>query len=251
MIVFYILWRNMKWRFQNPLSIIITISQPILWLLLYSAVANGTMQHTGIDHYPAYILPGIIILVTMAACSSTGIINFIMKSNGSFYRLLIAPMKRSSIVLGQMLEAVLCTFLEVSILYSISLLFGVRFPIDIIDIFVMILLIFLTAFFMSGLTYTLSLLLPNEVIYETMMNLIVLPIFFLSTALFPVENVSSLLKTVINLNPFTHVINVLRSIILGETISPQTVLSIIALFVFMCVCSLGLALWRLNKETAS
>jgi ABC-2 type transport system permease protein len=240
----------MKWRFENPVSIIITISQPMIWLVLYSAVANGTMQNTGIDNYTAYILPGIMVLVTMSACSSGGMINFLMKSSGSFYRVLIAPVKRSSIVLGQMLEAVLCTFLEVAILCVLSLLFGVSFASGILGILLMIVLIFFTAFFMSGLSYTVSLLLPNEVIYETIMNLIVLPIFFLSTALFPAENLSGVLKIAVNLNPFTHIINALRSLILGDFISFKFILPVILLFVIMCACSFALALWRLNKETA-
>ncbi len=88
-----ILWRNMKWRFQNPLSIAVTILQPLLWLILYSSVAGQTMQNMGIGNYTAFILPGIIVLVTFSACSSGGIINFIMKSSGSFYRVLISPNK--------------------------------------------------------------------------------------------------------------------------------------------------------------
>ncbi|MFD3158770.1 ABC transporter permease (plasmid) [Haloimpatiens sp. FM7330] len=249
MSIFNMMWRNMKWRFQNPISIIITISQPILWLILYSAVANGTMQNTGIHNYTAYILPGIMVLVTMAACSSGGIINFLMKSSGSFYRVLISPIRRSSIVLGQMLEAVLCTFFEVTILCVLSLLFGVKFTTGVVGILLMIVLIFFTAFFMSGLAYTISLILPNEVIYETIMNIIVLPIFFLSTALFPAENVSGVLKIAINLNPFTHVINALRNLILGDFISLKFILPVIFLFAVMCICSFTLALWRLDKET--
>lgn len=250
MSVFNMLWRNMKWRFQNPISIIITISQPIIWLVLYSTIANGTMKNIGIDNYTAYILPGIIILVTMAACSSGGMINFLMKSSGSFYRVFIAPVRRSSIVLGQMLEAVMCTFLEVIILCVLSLLFGVKFTMGVVGILLMTVLIFLTAFFMSGLAYTISLLLPNEMIYETVMNLIVLPIFFLSTALFPVENVSGVLRIVVNLNPFTLIINALRSLILGDFISFKFILPVIFLLVLMSACSFTLALWRLNKETA-
>lgn len=44
MSVFIILKRNMKWRFHNAFTIVITILQPLLWLVLYSAVAGQTMQ---------------------------------------------------------------------------------------------------------------------------------------------------------------------------------------------------------------
>lgn len=209
-----ILHRNIKWRFHNTFTIIITILQPILWLVLYSAVAGQTMESTGIENYTAFIFPGLVVLVSFSACSSGGIMNYLMKSDGSFYRILIAPIRRSAIVLGQLLETILCTFLEISIMGVVSLLFSVRIAAGIGEFGIILLLIFLTAFFMSGLAYGISLILPNEVVYETVMNAIVLPVFFLSTALFPANEIDGVLGTIINLNPFTHVINALRSLIL-------------------------------------
>jgi len=245
-----ILSRNMKWRLQNPISIAVTILQPLLWLVIYSTVAGQTMQNMGISNYTAFILPGIIVLVTFSASCSGGIINFIMKSSGSFYRVLISPVSRSSIVLGQMLEAILLTFMEVAILCFAGLFFSVRVASGIAGIALMILLIFLTAFFLSGLAYSISLFLPNEVIYETIMTAIVLPIFFLSPALFPCENLSGGLAVAVMLNPFTHIINALRSLIFGEMILIGDILPVIMLFTVMCCGSFALAMWRLKKETA-
>lgn len=246
-----ILWRNMKWRLKNPISIVVTILQPLIWLVLYSAAAGQTMENMEISNYTAFILPGIIVLVTFSACSSGGIINFIMKSSGSFYRILIAPVSRSSIVLGQILEAIVLSFIEIAILCVVGrLFFSVKVASGISGFVIMILLIFMTAFFISGLAYSISLFLPNEVIYETIMNAIVLPIFFLSTALFPAEYLSGGLKIAVILNPFTHIINTLRSLIFRETIFFGDIFPVIALFAVMCCGSFALAIWRLKKETA-
>lgn len=245
-----ILWRNIKWRFQNPLAVIIPLLQPLIWLVLYSTVAGQALQSTGIDNYTAFILPGIIVLVTFSVCSSGGMINFIMKSSGSFYRILIAPVNRSSIVLGQMLEAILVTFVEVVILCAVSLFFSVTVASGIGGMAFMILLIFMTAFFMASLAYSISLCLPNEVVYETIMTAIVLPIFFFSSALFPSENLSGGLKIAVMLNPFTHIINAIRSLIFEETILFGDILHVIALFAVMCCGSFALAMWRLKKETS-
>ena len=51
MSVLTILQRNVKWRFHNSFTIVVTILQPILWLVLHSAVASQTMQGTGISNY--------------------------------------------------------------------------------------------------------------------------------------------------------------------------------------------------------
>lgn len=248
MSVFVILYRNMKWRFHNAFTIIITILQPILWLVLYSAVANQTMRNTGIENYSAFILPGLIVLVSFGTCSSSGIMNYLMKTDGSFYRVLIAPIQRKSIVLGQMLEAVLCSFLEVGIMILVSLFFSVRIPLDFSVILFIALLVFLTTFFMAGLCYGISLLLPNAVMYETIMNAIVLPVFFLSTALFPGENISGALSAVVNLNPFTHVINTLRSLILYGKMDWNQIIFVMILFIGLSGISFCWAQYRLNKE---
>nr|WP_282432882.1 hypothetical protein [Pelotomaculum propionicicum] len=58
-----------------------------------------------------------------------------MKSQGSFYRILIAPVKRSSIVLGQMLEAVLLSFIEIAILFALSMLLSARMESGLPDFF--------------------------------------------------------------------------------------------------------------------
>lgn len=79
--------------------------------------------------------------------------NYMMKADGSFYRILIAPVRRASIVAGQLLEAVLCTFLEVFIMGTISLLFSVEFSAGIGAFLLAILLVFLAAFFISGMAY--------------------------------------------------------------------------------------------------
>jgi ABC-2 type transport system permease protein len=245
-----LLHRDIKWRFHNAFTIVITILQPMLWLVLYSAVAGQSMKGIGIANYTAFVLPGLIVLVSFGACSSSGIMNYLMKADGSFYRILIAPVKRSSIVLGQVLEAVVCTFIEVIIMCIVSLFFSVTIATGFTGVFLIALLVFLTVFFISGLTYAISLCLPNEVIYETVMNAIVLPIFFLSTALFPADGLSGGLKIAINLNPFTHVINVLRALILQGNIVVRDVVFVVLLLVVMCGISFSWALHRLKKETA-
>lgn len=250
MSVFTILYRNIKWRFHNLFTIVITILQPILWLVLYSAVAGQTMKNTGIENYTAFIFPGLVVLVSFSTCSSSGIMNYMMKSDGSFYRILIAPIRRSSIVLGQLLEAVLCTFLEVGIMGIVSLLFSVKIVTNFTSLFLAVVLIFLTAFFMAGLSYGISLILPNEVIYETVMNAIVLPFFFLSTALFPVDGIGTALAAAINLNPFTHAINTLRSLTLHGRIEIGQMIFVLILFIVMSCVSFSWAIHRLKKETS-
>lgn len=243
------LWRNIKWRFHNSLTIVITILQPMLWLVLYSAIAGQFMKEIGINNYTAFILPGLIVLVSFSCCSSGGIMNYIMKAEGSFYRILISPINRSSIILAQILESILCTFLEIIIMFLVSFLFYVKIATGFVGIRIIILIIFMTTFFIAGFSISISLSLPNEVVYETVMNAIVLPIFFVSTALFPAQNLNGGLAIAINLNPFTYIINLLRILILQGDIVVQNIIFVFILLIILCFLSFIFALYRLCKQT--
>ena len=247
MSILTILKKNIKWRFSHAFTIVITILQPILWLVLYGTVAQESMQLSGINNYTAFIFSGLIILVSFSTCGSSGIMNYMKKSNGSFYRILIAPIKRSSIILGQAFEAILCSFLEIFIMSMIGLLFSVNIFQNLTGLSI-ILLVFLSAFFMSTIAYGISLILPNEMMYETLMNAIVLPIFFLSSALFPTKEISGILQIIVNLNPFTHVINSIRSIILTGTIQLNMLALTVTILILMCLVSFSFARYRLQKE---
>lgn len=109
----------------------------------------------------------------------------------------------------------------------------------------------LTAFFVANLAYSISLILPNEVIYETVMNSIVLPIFFMSTALVPQEDLSGSLKVIVELNPFTHVINTLRNAILYGQVEFISSIKVIILMLALCIVIFLVAIHRLKKETIS
>ena len=243
-----LLYRNVKWRFHNAFTIVITILQPMIWLVLYSLVAGRTMKEAGIENYTAFILPGLIVLVCFSSCCSGGIMNYLMKADGSFYRVLIAPIPRSSIVLGQILESVLCSLLESVILITASSLFSVKIASGFFGVLLIILLVIMTACFMAGLTYAISLILPNEVIYETTMNAIVLPVFFLSNALFPTGSITGIMGILVRLNPFTYVIDVLRHLVSGTPISYQNIIFVFLLLAVMSSASFSWAYHRLLKQ---
>lgn len=244
-----LLWRNVKWRYANVFTIVITILQPMLWLILYSLVASPVMKMVGIEHYTAFIMPGLFVLVSFGACSSSGIMNYLRKRDGSFYRTLIAPVRREDIVMAQMLEASLCSLLEACIMFGVGIIFfQVDIKCSVIGGFVVIVLIIMTALFMSGITYTISMYLPNEVIFETVMNAIVLPLFFVSSALFPINDLPQGVNAWIKLNPFTHVIDRIREILTGKQNGKYLILTLL-LFVILDMVSFFLANHSLKKET--
>ena len=244
-----IFWRNIKWRLQNPLTVIMTLLQPLIWLLLYSTVFNADFTGISSGSYTGFILPGILVLVIFASSGSSGVINYIMKTKGSFYRIQISPVKRSSIILGHILDSAVLSYLEIAVLFIISFFLSAKLSLEISDFIPLIILFFLVIFFISSFSYTLSLILPDENIFFVIINTFVLPIFFVSTALIPYESISSSYKTVVLLNPFTHVINSIRNIILENTTNWGLFLNSAGIMGILCIFSFILSVYYLNKSS--
>ncbi len=213
--LYIIFWRNYKWRLKNWVSVIVTILQPLLWLLLYGTIASVSMRNFISQNYISFIVPGLLVLVTFSSSGSSGMINFIMKRNGSLKRIMIAPIKKQFVVLGQIAESTICGLFESSIILIISFCLGAQYNFSVSSFFLLIVLLVFTGMTFSSLSYFISLALPNEIIYETVMNAIVLPIFFLSSALFPLNNLSGGLKYAVSINLFNHVIFNLRNLTQG------------------------------------
>lgn len=238
-----ILGRNVKWRFQNPITIVMTLLQPLIWLLLYSTIFANSME----ENYTAFILAGILVLVVFSSAGSSGVSNYAGKMDGSFYRIHISPVKRSSIVMGHVLDAAVLSFIEIAVLLIISFLMSVRIATGFIGLILIILLLFVTVFFVASLSYVLSLLLPNENVFHTLMNTFVLPIFFVSTALIRYERIPDHFRTIVSINPFTHVINSLRNLTLNPTIDWQQYGFAVALMLGLGVVFFVLSIKQLQQ----
>jgi ABC-2 type transport system permease protein len=239
---FYLFWRAVKWRFQNPITIIMTLLQPLIWLVLYSSI----FANSSAGNYTAFILAGILVLVVFASSGNSGVSTYASKTDGSFYRIHIAPVKRSAIVLGHVLDATVLSFIEIGVLLLVAWGMSVRIASGPAGLGLMGLLLLSMVFFMACLSYDLSLILPNENVFFTLMTTIILPVFFVSTALLPLEQIPSSWQKVVNANPFTHVINSLRNLILNPLIDWQLFGLALSMMLGLGVIFFGLSVRRLQ-----
>jgi ABC-2 type transport system permease protein len=239
-----IFWRNVKWRFQNPITIVMTLLQPLIWLVLYSSIFANSMD----GNYTAFILAGILVLVVFTSAGNSGISNYTSKMDGSFYRIHISPVRRSSIVMGHVLDAAVMSFIEIAVLLLISLLMSVHIASGIVGLVLIASLLFTTVFLMASLSYLVSLLLPDENVFFTLMTTFILPVFFVSTALIPFDNIPGSMQPVVAANPFTHVINSLRSLILTPTIDWQQYGLAVGLMLALGVVFFMLSVRQLKRD---
>lgn len=245
---FSLFWRSVKWRFQNPVTIIMTLVQPLIWLLLFSTIFNGNRTE---ENYTAFILPGIWIMGVLSSSGVSGIANYSLKTKGSYYRIMISPVKRTSIVFAHILDAAVLSFIQIAILAGISFLMSVRIASGLSGIFLMAVLLFLTVAFVASVSYAISLKLPDENSFIALMNTVTLPLFFVSSALLPYEQIRNGFRWAALLNPFTHVINSLRMLTQGNSIEWLQLLSTGGLLIILAAVGFLVAVRSLIKDSSS
>lgn len=243
-----ILWRNQKWRLQNPATLIMTSIQPLFWLLLFSTMFGSEAAASGGRNYTAFSLPGILVMLVLTSAGISGIANYSMKTGGIYYRVYISPVKRSSIVLGHILDVAVAAFVSIAILSALSLLLGATVASGIAGLLLIILLLVLTIAFVAGLSYAISFLFRDENPFIALVNTFVMPLFFVSTALMPYSQIPGGFKIAVLMNPFTHVINSLRNLLLDATPDWGLYLLAAGLMAVLTVLSFLLAVRCLQKD---
>lgn len=233
-----LLWRSLKWRFQNPATIFMNITQPLIWLLLYSTMFPP--QEASAYNYTAFLIPALLVMTALTSAGiSCGIANYFLKSGGIFYRIYVSPVKRSSIVLAQVLDVEVLSFIGIGILLLISIPLGARFETGVAGLLITIGILFICIFFIACISYTLSFILPDENAFIGLVNTFVMVLFFVSTAFMNYETMPSMFKFPVLLNPFSHVINCIRSLMLRPNIDIKnciyifSIMSIFSLLVFL------------------
>lgn len=239
--MFNLLWRSVKWRFQNPVTIIMTLIQPLIWLLLFSTIFNESKTE---ENYTAFILLGILVMGVLSSSGFSGIANYSLKAKGSYYRIMISLSKerRSYWLIYSCYGFVV---------YSNNDLGGdlVRIASGISGVFIMATLLFLTVAFVAAVSYAISLKLPDKNSFIALINTVTLPLFFVSSALLPYEQIQSGFRIVALLNPFTHVINSLRMLTQENSTDWLQPLSTGGFLIILGTASFMIAIHSLNKDS--
>lgn len=244
--VLNLFWRSVKWRFQNPVTIIMTLVQPLIWLLLFSTIFTGNSAE---GSYTAFVLPGILVMGVLSSSGMSGIANYSLKTGGSYYRIMISPVKRTSIILAHILDAAVLSFIQITILTGISFLMSVQIASGISGMLLMVVLLFLTVVFVAAVSYAISLTLPDENSFIALINTVTLPLFFVSSALMPYEQIQGGFRIATLINPFTHVINSLRMLMQGYTIDWFQLLFTGGLLLILGTISFWAAVHSLKKDS--
>jgi ABC-2 type transport system permease protein len=219
---------------------------PLLWLIIFgtglgSAVRFGNMP----GGYEAFIYPGIIGQTVLFTSIFSGLSVIMDRQYGFLKEILVAPISRPSIVLGKALGISTAAVIQATILLLLSFIVGVSMTPMVFILCVGIALIMSVG--LGGMGLVIAAFTDSMEGFNLIMSFIVLPMFLLSGALFPITGLPSWLQTGVYLNPLTYGVDALRYAILGESALPLGI-SIIAISVFAVLMVLVSSIIFSKKE---
>lgn len=214
-----ILIRNVTNFTRDKLRLFFTLLMSVFFLFIFSFVMKSVTN--GIDQPMNYLISGIIIMTVFQAAmnNSMNIIEDI--SSGFMKEILVAPISRWQIAIGQILSSMVVAVLQGFIIIVMGLFMGLN--LTLLHFIAMTGIMVLVGLTFSAMGLYLATLAKRSTTFQIMISVLVMPLVFLSGAYIPTTVMPSFLRPVVYLNPLTYTTAVFRYFALEmEGLSPET-----------------------------
>jgi len=217
----YILWlRDLKRYWYDKARFFASFGQPILFLfVLGSALSPSFTGPKGVT-FSEFIFPGIITMTVLFTSIFSAISIVWDREFGFLKEVLVAPISRWSIVIGKAFGGSTVALIQGVFMLMLAPLVGVKF--NLIQFFQILIAMYIIAFAMSGLGIAIAARMKEMEGFQMIVNFIIMPLFFLSGALFPLKNLPPWLSILTNFDPLTYGVDLLRGLMLGLNSFPLT-----------------------------
>ncbi len=213
----YILWlRELKRYSRSRAQIVASLGQPLLYLLALGFGLGPVFQKAGQGSYLQFVAPGVIGMSVLFSSIFSGIGLLWDRQFGFLKETLVAPVPRMQIMVGRTLGGATVAMLQGCLVLVVCLLAGFR-PTHLSTLPLAVLFMALICVVFAALGTAIGSTLQNMQGFQLIMNFLVMPIFFLSGALFPLNNLPAGLAAVVRIDPLTYGIDGLRGAFLGTS----------------------------------
>jgi ABC-2 type transport system permease protein len=211
----YILWlREVKRYLRSRPQIIASLAQPLLYLLVLGFGLGSVFQRSGQGSYIQFIGPGVIGMGILFTSIFSGIGLLWDRQFGFLKETLVAPVPRLHIMAGRTLGGATIAMIQGTLVLVVCMIAGFR-PQSIAAIPMALMFMALTAIVFAALGTAIGSTLKDMQGFQLIMNFMVMPIFFLSGALFPLSGLPMALTVATRLDPLAYGVDGLRAAFIG------------------------------------
>jgi ABC-2 type transport system permease protein len=206
-------WREVRSFYRQRSRIVAALATPLLfWLVLGSGFGRSLQGPTaGNSGYLEFFFPGTVTLVVLFTAIFANISVIEDRREGFLLSVLVAPVPRLSLVLGKVFGATTVGLFQGLLLLPLAPLLGLSVGVDRIP--ALVAMIFLLAFGLTCLGFCFAWRLNSVSGFHSVMNTILMPMWLLSGALFPLDGASAWMRWVMTVNPLTYGVGGLRHLL--------------------------------------
>lgn len=202
---------------HDPTELFTRAIQPLLWLIVFGQVfARSHSIPTGGIDYLAFLAPGILAQSVLFIAIFNGISVIWERDLGIVHKFLASPAPRTALVLGKALASGLRALTQAVIVYGLSVALGVQIVWSASAVLGTIALILLGAGLFSTFSLIIACLVKTRERFMGIGQVLTMPLFFASNAIYPTAIMPGWLKIIAHVNPLTYLVDGLRSMMLGQ-----------------------------------
>ena len=241
--------RNMQHTLRNPIFIIVSMFQPLLYLVLFMPLLNGLGSVPGIPagRTVEIFIPGLLVMQALFGSAFVGFSLIDDIRTGVVERFLVTPVSRPAILLGRVLRDALVLLIQCILITLVAIPFGLS--VNVGGFLLSLLLYALIGVTMASLSYGFALIYKIEDPLAPTLNTITLPVSLLSGIILPLALAPIWLQDLAKINPFSYAVDAARSLFAGNFMNFE----IVEGFVIIGLLALVLFSWALRslKKMAS
>ncbi len=213
----YIIWlRQLKRYIRSKSRVVGSLGQPLLFLVALGFGLGPVFQRAGGGNYLDFLAPGIIAMGILFTALFSGIEIIWDRQFGFLKEMMVAPISRLQIMIGRTLGGATVAIIQGIIIFFLAFLVGFRPEHLTFGTFLLALVfMFLIAVLFTALGTAIASPLDDMQGFQLIMNFVVMPLFFLSGALFPVAGLPSGIALVVKIDPLSYGVDGLRHALTG------------------------------------
>lgn len=235
---------------HDPYQLIARLLQPVIWLVFFgTAIEHVANISIGTSSYLQYFAPGILGQSILLVSIFYGIDLIWEKDSGMVQKLLVSPTPRSILVLGRALSAGIRTLPQAFIIFVFSFILDIGLDINFICVLGTIAMVLLGAATFLCFSLCIAALVKKRERFMGAGQVMIMPLFFASNALYPLENMPHWIKVFSHFNPLTYQVDALRTFMTPGQYSHFGLVTDFAVVGLFFVVLMLLATWLFPKVT--
>ncbi|MEK7736051.1 MAG: ABC transporter permease [Nitrospirota bacterium] len=209
--IYVIVAREFKKFVRERSRLVSALARPLVWLFLVGAGMSRLVPPVDGVSYMQFIFPGILGMTILFSSMFSSISIIWDKEFGFMKEILVAPVSRLSIVIGKALSGSIISTIQAVIVLLLFPLLGLKLGVT--DIIGAVIICMLVSFSVSAFGIVIATFYESYESFSAIMNFIIMPMFFLSGAMYPVKLLPEALRFAAKLNPLTYGVDALKHVI--------------------------------------